>query len=918
MTISTQDYARLSSAVYGGLSLGKIISGYNSRYEVIYLSNMSADGYQGAVFKNIDTNEIVLSNPGTDFGDIHDVLAVSAMANGEAPPQWNEANSAMRWALEYADQNGISRADVSATGHSMGGTVAQMLAAAYGVHAETFDAFGAYGIAERYGLNPEAAMDLVTNHRDAFDPVSQLSRQIGRDLMYLSDAEASAYSDYGVEGAWEKLLAAYSAHALGNFWNDKDGAPGTLLTGNRWGDVASGDLPSALEHLASDFAEQIARLKSDVSFAFDSFIEQLELAANAIIFGNTYRIVRYDPLALDLDGDGKVGTLAESNWSGALFDHDGDGIRTASGWVDGSDGLLVRDINGNGTIDNGGELFGDQTLLRNGQRAANGFEALADLDSNGDGLIDANDAAFASLRIWRDLNGDGISQANELSTLNELGIESLSLVYANTNTSVDGGALVGIGSYTRRNEDGTLTTHVMQDFDLDNDALHSKFGDQIDIPEELQSLINMQGMGALRDLREACALSSGLAQLVRDFSIAQTREGQQTLLGDILLAWAETSPLWSDQGITLHASGATENADSDNVIRLTPNQTLDQTITVLDADTARKIRIVQILLGEVPAADLWWGQDNVAAYLKVYDTFFNGSYQQLALQTRLKPYVDGIGLTFGANGIGLDFTPMIGLLSQASQVDSVHAAADFIELIQFMPAFASNKAVYLPALASVLDQASQAGGSEALIALFSKTSLLGDLNLVFGPNGGVVNGSAKDDVLVGDAGTDTLNGGAGDDVLVGGAGNDVLDGGNGSNRLLGGSGDDTLKVATNATNNVFIGGTGDDVLYGSYYSDTYVFNLGDGRDTIVETGSYNGVIDVLAFGEGIQASDITMTKRGADLVFVHANGQDEVAVKDWFSSTASSGYENSTHLIEQVTFADGMVWALEDMRQRGY
>ncbi|MET3653925.1 hypothetical protein ABIC75_003662, partial [Dyella japonica] len=156
----------------------------------------------------------------------------------------------------------------------------------------------------------------------------------------------------------------------------------------------------------------------------------IQSAAQGINHNTTYRIQRYDPLALDLDGDGKVSTLAESNWTGALFDHNGDGIRTASGWVAGNDGLLVRDLDGNGTIDSGRELFGDQTVLRNGQRAANGFDALADLDDNGDGVIDANDAAFGSLRVWRDLNGDGISQANELFTLDDLGIVSLSLTHS--------------------------------------------------------------------------------------------------------------------------------------------------------------------------------------------------------------------------------------------------------------------------------------------------------------------------------------------------------------------------------------------------------------------------------------------------------------------------------------------------------
>ena len=116
----------------------------------------------------------------------------------------------------------------------------------------------------------------------------------------------------------------------------------------------------------------------------------------------------YDPIALDLNGDG-IKTLATAGFSGSLFDHNNDGIRTATGWISAGDGLLVRDLNGNGLIDNGSELFGNNTRLANGQNAAHGYAALAELDSNHDNLINQADELFSSLKVWQDINQDGIS-----------------------------------------------------------------------------------------------------------------------------------------------------------------------------------------------------------------------------------------------------------------------------------------------------------------------------------------------------------------------------------------------------------------------------------------------------------------------------------------------------------------------------
>ena len=88
---------------------------------------------------------------------------------------------------------------------------------------------------------------------------------------------------------------------------------------------------------------------------------------------------RRDPLTFDLDGDGLETVGIDPN-NPILFDHDADGIRTASGWVSADDAFLVLDRDGNGTIDDGTELFGNSTPLDAGGTAVDGFDALARRD----------------------------------------------------------------------------------------------------------------------------------------------------------------------------------------------------------------------------------------------------------------------------------------------------------------------------------------------------------------------------------------------------------------------------------------------------------------------------------------------------------------------------------------------------------
>lgn len=152
-------------------------------------------------------------------------------------------------------------------------------------------------------------------------------------------------------------------------------------------------------------------------------------------------------------------------------------------------------------------------------------------------------------------------------------------------------------------------------------------------------------------------------------------------------------------------------------------------------------------------------------------------------------------------------------------------------------------------------------------------------------------GLAGDDVLLG-GDTDSTTGGSRADELYGGDGNDVLDGGRAADKLEGGAGNDTLGGGVgsndflNGTGNSYRGGTGDDLLRATYTNDSFFYEVGDGRDTIIEgsAGGYSGPGDSVYFGVGIDSAQVSATRSGSDLLLqIGANGS--ITFQAWFSSS---------------------------------
>jgi hypothetical protein len=139
----------------------------------------------------------------------------------------------------------------------------------------------------------------------------------------------------------------------------------------------------------------------------------------------------YTPILIDVLGDGFQLTDAQN---GVQFDL-GAGQRVTIAWTRNNtdDAWLALDRNGNGQVDSGKELFGNMTE-QPASSEPQGFRALSVFDSpsrggNADGRIDQQDTIFPSLRLWQDINHNGISELDELHSLSALDVAAIDLDY---------------------------------------------------------------------------------------------------------------------------------------------------------------------------------------------------------------------------------------------------------------------------------------------------------------------------------------------------------------------------------------------------------------------------------------------------------------------------------------------------------
>ncbi|WP_126944756.1 XVIPCD domain-containing protein [Xanthomonas sp. BRIP62409] len=233
MKPTSQQYAVLSNDGYVDREVGVRRPGDRERldvggaaYEVLEHVNNRRTGYQGTIYQRVGGGDIVVAHRGTEEIYRDAVQADGSMVFNRDNPQAADAIALTKHALDYADkqeQRSGHAPEVSVTGHSLGGALAQVAAHHFDLKGETFNSYGAASLAYRI---PEGGTNVV-NHVMASDPVSAASPHFGQVRIYARPQEIAALSGAGYSNSQANFLipdspvaasvASLGYHKLGNF-----------------------------------------------------------------------------------------------------------------------------------------------------------------------------------------------------------------------------------------------------------------------------------------------------------------------------------------------------------------------------------------------------------------------------------------------------------------------------------------------------------------------------------------------------------------------------------------------------------------------------------------------------------------------------------------------------------------------------
>lgn len=536
-----------------------------------------------------------------------------------------------------------------------------------------------------------------------------------------------------------------------------------------------------------------------------------------------------DPLAIDL---GALGIELTTLENGVNFDLDKNGFAEKTAWIGLEDGFLCLDRNGNSKIDDGGELFGDQVELSNGAISVSGFEALADFDEDGDGVIDHNDTVWNDLRVWIDANHNGISDSGELKTLNELGVVNISLDVTkeeNVDTAT-----------------GTMEAEfAMVTFADGTERKISEFWFPVNTSDTTQTggdgeIVETKGNVPDITLAIEADKTGTLAVLYKKYCLSEDFVEKRFLSKQILYFITDSTDI-------------SPNSRGGNI-------------------DARDLHVIETFMGrEFVGVGGTNPNSNAANILKkLYISLENIFFSDLNVESQDSFYINMIFVSEDEQGNKIvDFTFLNAILEMeiatGENVEgNLYSIGSYLSL--FDEAYDTN------AFSEFSTYYKAVSPQYADILELSKS---GTTYLATNDND-TYRGTGNNDFIFGLDGNDILNGASGIDIIHGNNGNDQISGGVGNDMLYGDSGNDTLD-----------GGTGNDTLKGGYGDDTYIFAKGYGNDTIIDSDGLN----TLRF-KGIKPSDILVNGTDEyDATITIKGTNDTLVIKDFRKSEEYRNYD---------------------------
>ena len=612
------------------------------------------------------------------------------------------------------------------------------------------------------------------------------------------------------------------------------------------------------------FRKQFEDAKRTIENTYDRVYREYKEWSNWIQSKFRFSFGEHDPLILDLDLNGVA--LTSLDGSTAHFDFEKDGFAERTGWVSSGDALLVRDLNGNGQIDDGGELFGNASQ--------NGFTALAAFDVNGDGAITAADPIWSDLKLWKDSNQDGVTQAGELLSLAGEAVVGIDLAAAASKERRAGNSILFTGGFTLAGGYRGEAAAVGFSTDQVNTVYQLPAGFEYD--PEVFSLPNLRGYGLVPDLWVAMSLDPVLKGMVKDLIAASASfTSLQDVVGEyfVMISGGFGGGTFYPHSYNMQAfdhmlarwagvaTGAEERVQAENIAESFMNRQADHAYgnpffyqAFEDFATALATRfyaqvaelhgyagffhIIDAVRNAVPANGVELTSEEVNAAMEAAQASFA---PPPALDPDLQPFALLL-YDFETDSIGGDIAGFTDVQLQSYDFNPLQPWEGYSDW--YLARKPLLEAVDRDGL--VLDERHRAYTANH------------DLKILEGPSPvyNTISGGSGDDILNGDPSGTLVR----VDLLIGGGGND---------RLQGGAGDDT-----------------------------YVFSDGSGADIVSDLVGNNEI----AFQDGLVSTLVRFSFANGnrqDLLIGFAGRSETVTILGYFGA-------NGAATMQRITFPDGL------------